>query len=307
MHPILALLLVLVATAGLVPDGAHAHSWADCVASRNGVCEGYPRGYPGRGWMTPIDTLFTYRIDQRNNATRLCQLDRPVYTPAYPAPRAVPGESLVMSWKTNGHYYGHPNPIRIACLKNDARQAPRAAFFDNAAAELLARVPFDNAGCTNPNDPYADCYASFTLPGDWAPGSTHTCVWFWNYDSNPVGEEYTSCFDVLVQAPAAAASPAPAPAPAADPAPAPAQVDVPPPSSPPAASAPAPADPPAPVPAAPVPAPAPAPMSTPPAADPASSPSWIPSWVPSWLRKKLTRARSYHAGADGSTATKTIY
>ncbi|KNE58635.1 hypothetical protein AMAG_18286 [Allomyces macrogynus ATCC 38327] len=151
----------------------------------------------------------------------------------------------------------------------------------------LGRMRF-NANCSDPKDPFTDCKDKFTVPSGWRNGEMYACSWFWNFDGNQAGEEYSTCFDIKVAATAASSasvggaigfesgvSGKPAPVPVPVPAPVPAPIPVPVPVPVPAAPA-APAVPATPVPAVPAPPASPAKPATPSPTPASSTPSTTP-------------------------------
>ncbi|KAJ3375631.1 hypothetical protein GGF31_002834 [Allomyces arbusculus] len=204
----------LLLAAALATALVHAHSWADCVdLAPDGKCRGFGRGYPGRGFGVQTDALYTSRIDNRNPSTPLCDPARQArssptaYTNQFPMTTATPGQSLTTVWKPNGHI-ANPNPIRILCFPRGIKTMLRGDLDKPASVSGIlevGRMRF-NTNCKDPKDPFTDCSDAFTVPAGWRNGESYACVWFWNFDGNPAGEEYSTCFDIKVAATAASAS-----------------------------------------------------------------------------------------------------
>src|SRR5204862_314960 len=71
---------------------------------------------------------------------------------------------------------------------------------DLTSRSLLKAMDFaTNGNCDNPANPNTWCHGQMTIPQGIQPG-VYSFVWFWKFDQNPVGEEYTTCFEVRVSA-----------------------------------------------------------------------------------------------------------
>ncbi|KAL7747308.1 Queuine tRNA-ribosyltransferase subunit qtrtd1 [Sorochytrium milnesiophthora] len=163
-------------------------------------------GYPGRvfdGSLPPIDETYTYRIDGRNPMASVCEPQRqktPWYTTKHPMATIQDGETMTFQWKTNGHYNSKTKKdISVYCFPPNVRNMNRQDMM--AQAIKMGSFSFDSSCRSDrgPEDPWADCQASVTINKPQTYRSdVMSCVWFWPYDSNPIGEEYTTCFDVHV-------------------------------------------------------------------------------------------------------------
>ncbi|KNE55836.1 hypothetical protein AMAG_01704 [Allomyces macrogynus ATCC 38327] len=171
----------------------------------------YQQDIPGRGFGIQVDSLYTYRIDNRNPSAPLCsparQSSPTAYTNPFPMTVAAPGQPLTTVWKPNATL---PTRTRFASFVSRAGSRPCSAATSTsprARSGILevGRMRF-NANCKDPKDPFTDCSDAFTVPSGWRNGETYACTWFWNFDGNPAGEEYSTCFDIKVAATAKAAS-----------------------------------------------------------------------------------------------------
>ncbi|KAI8866265.1 hypothetical protein GQ42DRAFT_128434, partial [Ramicandelaber brevisporus] len=179
-----------------------AHSWLDCVNFdfANDTCLGYPRSYPGRE-NRDINTIYTYLIDGNPQERPMCdprRQSRPFYTQKFPMAVAHPGDRLNMVWEMNGHLNDNkPTYVSIYWISNDEdhnQQQPDR----NVVPTIGERIVFaTSSNCDEPSNPNSRCHGSFRLPANMRSG-VHSFVWFWQFDKNPAGEQYTTCFDVHI-------------------------------------------------------------------------------------------------------------
>ncbi|KAG0209761.1 hypothetical protein BGX28_009981 [Mortierella sp. GBA30] len=54
-----------------------------------------------------------------------------------------------------------------------------------------------SANCDQAWEPNTWCHGHVTVPVATQPG-TYQVVWWWKYDRNPAGEEYSTCFEIVV-------------------------------------------------------------------------------------------------------------
>ncbi|KAF9388404.1 hypothetical protein CPB97_001072 [Podila verticillata] len=181
-----------------------AHSWLDCSNMVGSTCKGFPLGYPSRS-NPDINTLYTYLIENRRPTAPVCQPGRqtafikPSTNTQFPPARVMPGESLHLTWQANGHLNeNRPTVVEIhwaggkpgRLLHTRSELGPKT---------LLTTMGFASAkNCDNPANPNTWCHGQFKIPAGTKAG-TYQVVWWWKFDQNPVGEEYSTCFEVVVQ------------------------------------------------------------------------------------------------------------
>ncbi|KAF9289119.1 hypothetical protein BGZ68_009996 [Mortierella alpina] len=222
---VLALCLLL-----LHPSISSAHSWLDCTNMLDSGCAGFPLGYPSRG-DRDINTKYTYLIQDRRPEAPVCQpgLQTPGNNP-YPPASVTPGQILHLTWQPDGHLDNdHPSTIEVHWSGVPGKQLQVRS--ELGPTTLLGTMIFaTSANCDNAAEPNTWCHGRITIPANTQPG-TYQLIWWWKYDRNPAGEEYSTCFEITVggggilpreievkaqgqepvQAPRAASAPAPAP------------------------------------------------------------------------------------------------
>ncbi|KAF9106478.1 hypothetical protein BGX29_009413 [Mortierella sp. GBA35] len=208
---------LLLGTTFLASTTVEAHSWVDCVKTQNsGACAGYPTNYPTRA-NGDINTIYTYLISNRDNKAPLCKpgtqdtflrnKSKPNHLPPnLPYTTAYPGETLKMNWQANGHLvpsggtkvsiFWTGKKETVLKTRKDISRAGKAG----SPAKVLGRFDFANPGnCADPKNANTVCTGKFTVPAGTPPGR-YQFVWWWPFDKNPVGEEYTTCFEINVVA-----------------------------------------------------------------------------------------------------------
>ncbi|KAG0269200.1 hypothetical protein DFQ27_004440 [Actinomortierella ambigua] len=199
--------LFILSLSTLSPLLAQAHSWLDCSDTRdNGACFGYPLGYPSRN-DRDINTKYTYLVQNRRPDAPVCQPGRqniPGNNPFQPA-SVMPGQSLHLTWQPDGHLDdAKPSFVEIHWSGVAGKQIwTRSELGDNTR---LATMTFATSGnCDRPGEPNTWCHGRFTVP-EWTQPGTYQMIWWWKYDRNPAGEEYSTCFEINVGWNAAAAA-----------------------------------------------------------------------------------------------------
>ncbi|KAJ2161737.1 hypothetical protein GGF46_001241 [Coemansia sp. RSA 552] len=192
---------VAMAALGALP-AVLAHSWVDCVKYDpvNQLCEGYPRGYPGRD-NPKTNTVFTYLFSGSPKSQKMCnpnQQSTMNYSEKYPMARVQPGETIYTTWEQNGHPDG-PKPTKVDILYYPDTNHQFADVSERDTAMVAGTMDFATANCYNMADPNTACFGSWTVPKDLVPGKTYHFVWFWYFNQNPAGEWYSTCFDLDVQ------------------------------------------------------------------------------------------------------------
>ncbi|KAF9578668.1 hypothetical protein BGW38_005428, partial [Lunasporangiospora selenospora] len=188
-----------------VSGAAHAHSWLDCTNMHSsGKCAGYSLGYPSRE-NPDINTLYTYRIEGRPVEAPICQPGRQDIltappSPNFPSATIVAGQSLRLTWQANGHFNDqNATYVHVHWSKVPAQEKILRTRNELLPENRLASMPFATTGnCDQPSNPNTVCRGRVKIPAGTRPGR-YQLVWWWPFDQNPVGEEYTSCFEVTVK------------------------------------------------------------------------------------------------------------
>ncbi|ORZ05567.1 hypothetical protein BCR41DRAFT_361797 [Lobosporangium transversale] len=189
---------------------AYGHSWLDCSKTLpSGKCAGFPIGYPSRA-NPDINTLYTYLISGRPPKAPVCQPGRqsvfPGNNPAqFPPATAAPGQKLHLTWQANGHmnFVKSPTEFRTKVQVYWTGKSNRLIKTREELANkklLLSEMDFATPqNCDDPANPNTVCHGYVTIPKKAKPGR-YQMVWWWRFDKNPIGEEYSTCFEVIVKA-----------------------------------------------------------------------------------------------------------
>ncbi|KAF9431908.1 hypothetical protein BGZ76_011534 [Entomortierella beljakovae] len=189
---------------------SQGHSWLDCsMTLPDGTCAGFPIGYPTRA-NPDINTLYTYLINGHDNNAPVCQPGRQDILPGNNPPNLPPasvsaGDTLHLTWQPNGHLNNVQSPseprtrVQIYWTGSPRSQIRTRGEFSNPSL-LLKDMDFATPqNCDDPANPNTICHGDITIPKGTAPG-TYQMVWWWRFDKNPIGEEYSTCFEVDVKA-----------------------------------------------------------------------------------------------------------
>ncbi|KAI1320570.1 hypothetical protein EDD11_000532 [Mortierella claussenii] len=164
----------------------------------SGTCGGFPLGYPSRA-DSDINTKYTYLVQGRNPDAPLCQPGRQNIPGNNPFPPATvfPGQDLHLTWQPDGHLDdAHPSTIEIHWSGTPGRQLHTRS--ELSPSTLLGTMVFGtSANCDQPSEPNTWCHGHLTVPWNTQPG-TYQMIWWWKYDRNPAGEEYSTCFEIVV-------------------------------------------------------------------------------------------------------------
>ncbi|KAF9946126.1 hypothetical protein BGZ72_000661 [Mortierella alpina] len=205
--------LLILAIVSIQDSIAHAHSWLDCSNTlASGKCAGYPIGFPTRA-NPDINTLYTYLISGRAQNAPVCQPGRqdifPGKNPANLPPASVtPGQTLKLTWQANGHMDNvqpgdktTPRSQLFVYWTGRANKLLKTRSELGRPGTLLGQMDFATpANCDQPSNPNSNCHGKIKIPKGTKPGR-YQLVWWWKFDKNPVGEEYSTCFEVVVKAP----------------------------------------------------------------------------------------------------------
>ncbi|KAF9904549.1 hypothetical protein EC991_002609 [Linnemannia zychae] len=161
-------------------------------------CAGFPLGYPSRSDID-INTKYTYLVQDRRPDASVCQPGRqniPGNNP-FPIANVVPGQQLHLTWQPDGHLDdARPSTIEVHWAGVPGKQLHTRA--ELGPATLLGTMIFGtSANCDQPSEPNTWCHGHITVPQGTQPG-TYQLIWWWKYDRNPHGEEYSTCFEISV-------------------------------------------------------------------------------------------------------------
>lgn len=180
------------------PSTVSAHSWLDCTDMRDSGCAGFPLGYPSRGDID-INTKYTYLVKDRRPDAFVCQPGRqniPGNNP-FPIASVTPGQNLHLTWQPDGHLDDR-NPSTIEIHWSGAPDQQLHTRSELTPSTILGTMIFaTSANCDVPSEPNTWCHGHLTIPESTKPG-TYQLVWWWKYDRNPHGEEYSTCFEINV-------------------------------------------------------------------------------------------------------------
>ncbi|KAG0332185.1 hypothetical protein BG000_010266 [Podila horticola] len=182
----------------LTPSSSNAHSWLDCTNMLDSGCAGFPLGYPSRSDID-INTKYTYLVQDRRPDAPVCQPGRqdiPGNNP-FPPATVVPGQNLHLTWQPDGHLDDNqPSTVEIHWSGVAGQQLHIRS--DLNPSTLLGAMTFATSGnCDQAWEPNTWCHGHVTIPPSTQPG-TYQLVWWWKYDRNPSGEEYSTCFEIVV-------------------------------------------------------------------------------------------------------------
>lgn len=227
-----------------------AHSWIDCIdhsydvvytdsdkwvlngKNGNGVCEGYPYKFPGRGVAT-IGTDYTHKLvpDEIHNDAPVCQYhsSEADYTGWRHVIHAKPGDKLYFAYFSNGHIVkdkagpGTKHGIYWSGKPGVELSKPSELTRDRLVDGKLLDFDDGNCGQTYSDGDFSHgtirsgragdfkpCVGSFTIPQGTEAG-TYPMVWWWTFFKQgdfadnfahfegAGGAAYSSCFDVIVE------------------------------------------------------------------------------------------------------------
>lgn len=161
-------------------------------------CAGFPLGYPSRADVD-INTKYTYLVQDRRPDAPVCQPGRqdiPGNNP-FPPASVTPGQNLHLTWQPDGHLDdARPSLVEVHWTGIPGRQLHTRS--ELSSATLLGVMTFATSdNCDQPWEPNTWCHGHLTIPWGTQPG-TYQLIWWWKYDRNPSGEEYSTCFEIVV-------------------------------------------------------------------------------------------------------------
>lgn len=161
-------------------------------------CAGYPLGYPSRRDID-INTKYTYLVQDRRPDAPVCQPGRqdiPGNNP-FPPASVTPGQTLHLTWQPDGHLDdARPSVVEVHWTGvPDRRLHIRSELSPTTVLGVMTFAT--SANCDQAWEPNTWCHGYLTIPWGTQPG-TYQLVWWWKYDRNPSGEEYSTCFEIVV-------------------------------------------------------------------------------------------------------------
>ncbi|KAF8953548.1 hypothetical protein CPC16_001600 [Podila verticillata] len=164
-------------------------------------CAGFPLGYPSRSDVD-INTKYTYLVQDRRPDASVCQPGRqniPGNNPFQPA-NVVPGQNLHLTWQPDGHLDDNqPSTVEIHWSGVPDKQIHTRSEL-NPSTLLSTMIFATKNNCDQASEPNTWCHGHVTIPPSTQPG-TYQMIWWWKYDRNPSGEEYSTCFEIVVGGP----------------------------------------------------------------------------------------------------------
>ncbi|KAF9430623.1 hypothetical protein BGZ94_005628 [Podila epigama] len=166
------------------------------------TCKGFPINYPSRA-NPDINTLYTYLVSNRLQSAPVCQpgrQDRLIpANKSFPPATVHPGASLRLTWQANGHLdEKRPTAVEVHWTGKPGRLLKTRAELGERT--LLGKMGFASAkNCDEPSQANTWCHGKIKIPAGTKPGR-YQMVWWWKFDQNPIGEEYSTCFEVVVKA-----------------------------------------------------------------------------------------------------------
>jgi len=197
-----------------------AHSWVQCAdyGAENGrvwnqtLCRGWPRGYSsifGAQGTFGQDVGYNY-IPTEAAACRPTTGER--YSTAFPQASYNPGQRVCLAWPPKNHVAAkcnnpyipdHGTKILRSGL-NPTADPTLTQFRQNLVHDFGANKNLNGTGFQNcpqfcANNDKALCTGCFEIPSDLALGK-YTFLWQWEFNSEGLGDTYTTCFDVNIVA-----------------------------------------------------------------------------------------------------------
>lgn len=193
-------------------SGVLAHSWLDCIGydvpyyggpqyfteEFYDYCAGYGRGYPGR-MNTDINTIYTVEVIGHGQpdpaTTQVCGAfgSSSQYSERFPMLKTKAGTTLKFWYQLDNHR--GDTTVHIVGYGVPGKQIITYADQTNATDQL--KYPFTQ-NCLDITNDNSWCTALWTLPSAMEPG-VYSYVWNWHLDSTEEGEEYNTCFDILIE------------------------------------------------------------------------------------------------------------
>ncbi|KAJ1993288.1 hypothetical protein H4R33_000697 [Dimargaris cristalligena] len=184
-----------------LPQQATAHTWGDCFdfdpVTKD--CTAYGRGYPGRNDID-INTKYTYLFSGTPSSQLMCDpklQGSPMYSTAFPMGEAVAGKTYKVSYEINGHQSFRDTVMKV--LYFPGRELGEVNYNERSKAEVLGEWKFmDEARCDGWLD-NSNCWGTYTLPATLPSSDRFQLVLFWEFNQNPAGQQYSTCFDLAIK------------------------------------------------------------------------------------------------------------
>ncbi|KAJ1987504.1 hypothetical protein H4R33_002826 [Dimargaris cristalligena] len=175
------------------------HSWTDCTKYNTDTkkCEGHMRLYNGRG-TAPADDWYTHKLEARPANALLCDPKRQAslkYYAKFKIGSSYPGGTNHVLYRVNGHQAFANTKVKVVYFATD--DIGKLKYADLKKGQTVGEFTFmDKTRCDGNKDD-SNCWGSYTVPEN-APAGPKSFVWIWAFDQNPAGEEYSSCFDLII-------------------------------------------------------------------------------------------------------------
>ncbi|KAK3812074.1 MAG: hypothetical protein J3Q66DRAFT_413512 [Benniella sp.] len=115
----------------------------------------------------------------------------------FPPASVTSGQILHLTWQPDGHLDdARPSLVEVHWTGIPGRRLHTRSELNPST--LLGAMTFATSGnCDQAWEPNTWCHGYLTIPWGTQPG-TYQLVWWWKYDRNPSGEEYSTCFEIVV-------------------------------------------------------------------------------------------------------------
>ncbi|KAJ2846577.1 hypothetical protein GGI22_006212, partial [Coemansia erecta] len=147
-----------------------------------------------------INTQYTYMFSNNPTTQAMCdpiQQSKMNYAASLPMATAQPGETIYTTWEQNGHMAAAgTTKVYIYYYTDSTKEFSQVS--ERLTAPVAATFDFASLSTCYSSQPNAVCLGQWVVPKDLVPGKIYHFVWFW-YFPNPVGQWYSTCFDINVQ------------------------------------------------------------------------------------------------------------
>ncbi|KAF9175978.1 hypothetical protein BGX20_003873 [Mortierella sp. AD010] len=109
----------------------------------------------------------------------------------------TPGQNLHLTWQPGSHLDdAHPSIVEIHWTGVPGTQLYTRS--ELSSSTLLSTMVFATSGnCDQAWEPNTWCHGHLTIPA-WIQPGMYQMIWWWKYDRNLSGEEYSTCFEIVV-------------------------------------------------------------------------------------------------------------